>query len=72
MNMIYNMLLTATSCINWICSLFHLLPSQPRQYTFSDLLSVVQASEKELWDALEKHQACLIKGMHISHLLSEV
>lgn len=32
------------------------------QYTFSDLLEVVQASERELRDALHKLQACLISG----------
>lgn len=40
----------------------------PLQYTFSDLLNVVQASEKELWDALEKQQACLINGKYHSHI----
>lgn len=36
--------------------------NQPRKYTFSDLLSVVQASETQLWDALDKLHACLIAG----------
>ena len=32
------------------------------QYTFEDLLDCVQASERELEEALEKLQACLING----------
>lgn len=47
------------SILSFLCFSFQLW-----QYTFSDLLNVVQASEKELWDALEKQQACLINGKY--------
>ena len=48
----------------YILSLLSLpsLPSPSHQYTFSELLSIVQASERELWDALDKQHACLIDG----------
>ena len=36
-----------------------------QQYTFSHLLDVVQASEKELSDSLHKLQALLIDGIHV-------
>ena len=44
-------------------SLHHSLSPTPQQYTFSDLLSVVQASEEELQVALDKLQACVMDGM---------
>ena len=33
------------------------------QYSFEDLLNLVQASEAELRDGLRSLQACLIEGM---------
>ncbi|CAI7999148.1 Sister chromatid cohesion protein DCC1 [Geodia barretti] len=35
---------------------------RPRKYMFSELVEVVQASERELREALQKLQACLISG----------
>ena len=32
------------------------------QYTFEELLDHVQASENEVWEALEKLQSCVING----------
>ena len=32
------------------------------QYTFEELLDHVQASDNELWEALDKLQACVIDG----------
>ena len=32
------------------------------QYTFEELLDHVQASENEVWEALEKLQSCVIDG----------
>ena len=32
------------------------------QYTFEELLDRVQASESEVWEALEKLQSCVIDG----------
>ena len=56
------------------------LPKSPLQYTFDDLLDLVQASESELGSALGKIQACCIQGtfhlipclvLHVLHVLHE-
>ena len=46
---------------------FHLFTKQLScfrclQYTFEELLDHVQASENEVWEALEKLQSCVIDG----------
>ena len=53
------------SLSNYSLLIHSLCSSTLKQYTFSDLLSVVQASERELQDALEKLQACLVDGIHL-------
>ena len=56
--------ISSISLSRYILSLLSLPspPSPSHQYTFSELLSIVQASERELWDALDKQHACLIDG----------